>query len=72
MDANNGPHIKIVDPAAAAPAATSIDTKFASFSKEQAAGDFESIFDEETVGRRDTDYKRKQVRTGFSGCPTRH
>jgi hypothetical protein len=65
MDANNGTHIKIVDPAAAGTAATSTSTnsKFNSFSKEQASnGETESIFDEETAGRREGDYKRKQVR----------
>ena len=65
MDANNGTHIKIVDPAAAGTAATttSIDSKFNSFSKEQAVnGETESIFDEETAERREGDYKRKQVR----------
>ena len=65
MDANNGTHIKFVDSAAADTAATttnSIDTKFNSFSKEQAInGDSESIFDEETAEHREGDYKRKQV-----------
>jgi hypothetical protein len=64
MDAINGPHIKILDPAAASHATTtSIDAKSNSFSKEQtfANGEAESIFDEEIAGRRESDYKRKQV-----------
>jgi hypothetical protein len=72
MDANNGPHVKIVDPAAAGSAAkTPENDHFNSYSKEQAfaTGETESIFDDEALERRETDYKKKQVRSQ-AGSPT--